>query len=313
MHGSRICAGPTLITQADNTSLLRRRMRNFRYRLRRHGTAYYRAITAALGEERVLPDFLIVGAMKSGTTSLFHYLTQHPGFCQPSTKEVHFLDNPTFYRFGEKWYRSYFPTRSQMESLGQQLGYRPVTGEATPSMVSDVYAINAHKHVPDARLVMVLRNPVDRAYSHYHHMRRSFFGEPLSFWDALDAEERRIGARRPPANTRQRQQKRSFKRYSYARRGMYIDQIEHWLQYFPREQLKIFSYEQLVNSPDEVCNELCAHIGLPPMTFETGEKRNTGHYNEPMEERCRERLTELYRPYNRRLFTFLGEDWGWPS
>tara|TARA_B100001540_G_scaffold299072_2_gene303170 strand:+ start:780 stop:1688 length:909 start_codon:yes stop_codon:yes gene_type:complete len=298
-----------VIAQAGSTSLLRRRIRNFRYRLRRHGTAYYRVVTATLGEERVLPDFLIVGAMKSGTTSLFHYLTQHPGFCPPSTKEVHFLDNPTFYRFGESWYRSHFPTRSHMQGLEQQLGYRPVTGEATPSMVSELYAINAARHVPDARLVMVLRNPVDRAYSHYHHMRRSFFGEPLSFWDALDAEARRIDADRK----RKGGATRRFKRYSYARRGMYIDQIEHWLQYFPRERLQIFSYEQLVNSPNEVCNQLCAHIGLPPMSFETDEKRNTGHYSEPMEERCRERLTELYRPYNRRLFTFLGEDWGWPS
>jgi len=94
---------------------------------------------------------------------------------------------------------------------------------------------------------------------------------------------------------------------------MYIEQIEYWLRFFPREQLKIFHFDDLASQPGEVCNEVCAFLGLPEYEFETREKRKTGHYNEPMDERSRDYLTDLFRPYNRRLFEFLGEDWGWPS
>lgn len=293
--------------------ILKKRMSNLRRRLHRFGSGYIRVVTSAFGKKRALPDFLIIGAMKCGTSSLFHYLQQHPGISGPSIKEVHFLNNPRFYRFGEPWYRSHFPTLQAMDELSNNLGYQVVTGEGTPAMISNFYAINAGKHLPNARLVVVLRDPVDRAYSHYHHMCRSFAGEPLSFWDALQAEEKRTAADIKLNWEQPEKAGAQHKRYAYAKRGMYIDQIEYWLKYFPREQLKFLHFDDLVSRPGEVCNAVCDFMELPNHEFDTREMRNPGHYTEPMGERCREYLTEQFRPYNRRLFEFLGEDWGWPS
>ena len=301
------------MSENQENFIRKRRVRNLGKRLRRRGSAYKRVVTSAFGKEHVLPDFLVIGAMKCGTTSLFHYLQQHPGISEPSIKEIHFLNNPKFYRFGESWYRSNFPTQQAMDELSSQLGYKAVTGEATPAMISNFYAINAHKHLPHARLVVVLRNPVDRAYSHYHHMRRNIFGDPLSFWDALQAEGKRTAADLKLNEEQPEKAGSMHKRYTYAKRGMYIEQIEYWLKFFPREQLKVFHFDDLVTRPGEVCNAVCDFLELPNYEFDTREMRNTGHYTEPMEERCREYLTQQFRPYNRRLFEFLGEDWGWPS
>ncbi len=299
--------------EGASPGLLRRRWRNLRYRVRRHTTAYARILPALRGAEHVLPDFLIIGSMKCGTTSLFHYLMQHPGIFGPSDKEVHFLNNPRYFRLGVNWYRSHFPTIKLMEERSAALGYTAVSGEATPTMMSHFYAINAAQIIPQAKLIVSLRNPVDRAYSHYHHMQRSFIGETLPFWEALHAEDQRIGQDMTLNAMDPSKVGREYMRWSYKHRGMYIDQIEFWLQHFPREQLLILNYEDLVSDTGAVCNQVCDFLGVPEFDFETSNKRNTGHYTEPMDERSREYLTELFRPYNRRLFDFLGEDWGWPA
>ncbi len=112
------------MSESDEVFILKKRMRKLVSRLRRYGSVNKRLITSAFGKEHVLPDFLIIGAMKCGTTSLFHYLQQHPGIIESSTKEVNFLDNPRLYRYGENWYRSHFPTCQAMESLSDSLGSR---------------------------------------------------------------------------------------------------------------------------------------------------------------------------------------------
>lgn len=285
------------------------------YRARRQASAYTRFYRyAGSGMDHALPDFLIVGAMKCGTSSLFHYLCQHPGVLPPVQKEIQYFTSPNFYRMGEAWYRSHFPTMRALDTHSEALGYRAITGEATPAMVVEEYPENAAQLVPRARLVMILRDPVERAYSHFQHTRRNWHREPLSFWEALQAEPQRTA---PPHNrTRHWPNKkalRNMKRYSYIQRGKYIDQIEHWLKYYPREQLHIVNYARLQESPAEVCDEVSAFCGLPPHNFTGFGVFNKGGYTEPMEDRCREFLTETFRASNRRLFDFLGQDWQWPS
>tara|TARA_R110002072_G_scaffold44130_2_gene123774 strand:+ start:241 stop:723 length:483 start_codon:yes stop_codon:yes gene_type:complete len=160
---------------------------------------------------------------------------------------------------------------------------------------------------------MILRDPVERAYSHYHHAKRSFAGKPLSFWDALQAEEKRLKKDLRANEAQPEGATSTLKRYSYTRRGMYINQIEQWLHYLPREQLMIFSTPALKEDIVTLCEQAYQFLGLPPFKVNVRERRNQGGYSERMDERSRENLTELFRPYNRRLIEFLGEDWGWPS
>ena len=301
------------MAEANDDGMISRRLGNFQRSFTRHSSGLLRRWTAGDATDHVLPNFLIVGAMKCGTTSIYHNLLQHPGFVAPSRKEIHYFSSGWNFRNGESWYRNHFPTQTELAETSELIGYRALTGEATPAMVCNSYAINAAELVPDAKIVMILRNPVDRAYSHYHHQRNTFFSDRLSFWDALQAEEGRIGRDLVFNETAPHRVTRHFRRYSYARRGMYIDQIEHWLKHYPREQIKIIHQGDLKTQPAALMKDISTFIGLPEHDFVNLERKNTGHYTEPMEERCRDYLTELFRPYNHRLFAFLGEDWGWPS
>ncbi len=265
-----------------------------------------------LGNSHVLPDFLIIGAAKSGTTSLFHYLLQHPGVAAPSVKEVAFFNSPNNYRLGENWYRAHFPAKIAMQKLSNTLGYRALTAEATPSMNINTHAAHAHALVPQARLIIILRNPVDRTYSHYQHQRRKIPREKLPFWDALQAEPDRTAEDLRLNNIDPDKVGHLLRRYGYTHKSLYIDHIEHWLEYFPREHLKIVNFETLTREPQIVCDEIFQHVGLPAYKINQTRTLNPGAYKETMEDRCREYLTEYFRPYNRRLFEFLDEGWDWP-
>lgn len=258
-----------------------------------------------------LPDFLIIGAMKCGTTTLFDMLTQHPGFLPPVIKEIQYLNNPTVYRRGERWYRAHFPAEKTLERRGLALGYRPVTGEATPSMSSPMYAENAARLVPDARLVVTLRNPVDRAYSHYQHMLHHARPERLGFREALERERALLDAGCTITPDSFREQAPALLKFGYLNRGRYALELEHWLRYFPREQFLFLNFDTWKHRPEAAAARVARHVGLPQHRFRKVQA-NRGNYWQALPEDCRAWLTDYYRPWNRRLYALLGEDWGWP-
>lgn len=299
------------MSQPD-TDLIKKRIGTLRYRVSRYLDAQLVRLYAPLCKRHSLPDFLIVGAMKCGTTSLFNYLIDHPGVIPPRKKEVHYFHSPRNRKYGDNWYRAHFPSQSAIRKLSRQLGYRAITGEATPAMVSNLYALSAGALLPDAKLIMILRNPTDRAYSHYQHQRRRFLNENLPFWEALQAEDARIAHDIDLNNTEPDKVSSAIKRFSYKHRGKYIDQIHRWLSYYPREQLLILNYQDLKVAPDQLFEQVCRFLELPDHKFNTDQRFNVGGYKDPMDDRCKQYLDDYFRPYNRRLFDFLGEDWGWP-
>lgn len=260
----------------------------------------------------VLPDFLIIGAMKSGTTTLFNTLTQHPGFIAPVVKEVQFFNNPRNFKRGEGWYRAHFPTARKIQSQAERLGYRPLSAEATPAMSNPLYAVNAARLVPQARLIVSLRNPVDRAWSHYQHMRRHPIPERNDFAQAIqnDLAWRRQGLQLTADSPRHLFSK--LVKRSYVQRGYYVEQLEHWLRFFPRRQFLILDFEQWKRDPPAAARRISRFVGLPGHPFQA-RKFNAGGYREAMPADCRALLEAHYRPFNRRLFKLLGEDWGWST
>ena len=151
-------------------------------RTERHPWWVYRRLTFHL---RPLPRFLIIGAKRCGTTSTYSYLVQHPRIMAAWRKEVHFFDNARKYPRGEPWYRAHFPRA------------RPglISGEATPEYMfrPDATARMA-RHVPGARLIALLRNPVDRTVSQYHfRVRRGV--ERRGLEEALEAQPRELSGR----------------------------------------------------------------------------------------------------------------------
>lgn len=249
---------------------------------------------------RVMPDFLIIGAMKGGTTSLFQYLAKHPSIRPPFRKEIKYFD--LHYRQGSGWYRAHFPTRFKMRG--------GITGEATPYyMFHPLAPKRIAADLPQVKLIAILRNPVDRAYSHYNHMVR-VGREPLSFEEALDREEERLSGevekiKADPAYS-------TFKHlhYSYQARGRYAEQIGTWLGLFLRNQMMFLSSEELYTSPSTLYAKAIEFLGLPHWEPQGFKAFKQGAY-EDIPARSRARLAKYFEPHNRKLYDLVGIDFGW--
>ncbi len=249
-------------------------------------------------DARALPDAMIIGAMKAGTSSLHYYLTQHPQVIAPLRKEVHYFDL-NFGR-GEAWYRANFG----------RAGHGGVNIDSSPYyLFHPQVPERAHALVPDARLIVLLRDPVRRAYSHYWH-ERDKGREPLSFEDAIAAEPDRIGRDHERLASGEIGRSAAHQHFSYLARGRYAEQLERWLRVYPREQLLVLRFEDLASDPLPVLNRSLAYLGLPAMQDARLEPRNTRKYA-PIAPATDERLREYFRPHDAALEALLGERPSW--
>ncbi len=247
---------------------------------------------------RPLPDFLVIGAQKAGTTALYAYLRWHPGITGPSWKEVSFFDRH-WWR-GEAWYRGQFPLRA-----GERL-----VGEASPSyLFHPLAARRARSLVPDAKVVALLRDPVDRAYSQYQH-EVALGREPLSFEDALAAEDDRLAGEVERLIDDPRAFSRAWWDHAYAARGRYAEQLERWLAVFPREQLLVVPTEELGERPAETYASILAFLGAERYELPDYPRVFDRDY-EPMRPATRAALAATFAEPNRRLEALLGRELGW--
>jgi hypothetical protein len=257
---------------------------------------------------RVLPDFIIIGAQRSGSTSLYNYLIEHPDILPGLMKEVHFFDNN--YHKGVNWYRSFFPLAYSIRRMERNHKRRTITGEATPYYLFYPHAPKRiHATCPDVKLIVLLRNPVERAYSHYHHEVRLGV-EELPFAEAIEREKTNIP--REMAMILDDENYRSFghQNYSYLSRGIYIEQLEVWNEYFSRDNMLVLKSEELFSNPDLVLGRTFAFLGVSEQTSIDYQIHNSLSYNE-IEPEIFESLTDFFEPYNQRLYHFLEMNLGW--
>ena len=269
---------------------------------------FVRRLQGARGT-RVLPDFLIVGAQKSGTTSLHRYLTRHPQVREGILKEVHFFDGGIeegvdAHGLGPGWYRSHFPLRSELRP-GQQVF------EASPAyLFHPLAAERIAALMPRAKLVAILRDPTDRALSHYFHNVRPNRGglEPLALAEALEAEEARLA----PLIAAGDYGARAFRAYSYKARGRYLEQLERYWAQFGRESLLVLRAEDLFEDPAGLMRRLFEFLGLDPAAGPGGyEPVHVGGNREAVDPGVRAALEAHFAPHNRTLYAALGRDMGW--
>ena len=256
-----------------------------------------------------LPDFLIIGAQKSGTSSLYHWLTQHPRVRQATKKEIHYFDARYAFRSVD-WYRSFFPETQPESALAADDRPHLLAGEATPYyMFHPCVPRRVAQVLPGVKLLAILRNPVDRAYSHYHMAVRAR-REQLSFEDAIEAEAERLEGEveRLLADDRYRSPVHCF--HSYLARGVYVDQLVRWAEFFAPEQMLILKAADLRADPAATVRKALDFLELPPSEFDFAESYNTRQYP-PLNPATRNRLVEYFEPHNRRLYDFLGVDFGW--
>ena len=257
----------------------------------------------------MLPDFLIIGAQKAGTTSLYEFAVRHPAIAPAYKKEINYFQRS--YQQGEPWYRSNFPVKAPRYFFTKKSNPRLLTGEA--SIHYFFYSLvprRAKETLPDVKLIVMLRNPVDRAYSHYH-MALRIYKETLSFEKALELEATRCAE----------YQKESVKiggdicwtnyhMFSYLARGVYADQLENWFNHFDKEQFLILTTEDFHDNPQRTLDQVFDFLQVPPFQMENINNVNVGNY-QAMNEDTRKFLVKYYRPHNERLAKLLQRDFDW--
>ena len=254
----------------------------------------YGRATAGL---RPLPDFLILGAQKAGTTALYAYLRWHPQITGPSFKEVSFFDR--HYARGERWYRAHLPIRRSA-----------LVGEATPGYLFHPLAPErVARMLPHARLIALLRNPVDRAFSHYQH-EVALGREELSFEEALAREDERMEGEvermlRDPAYF-----SHAWWNYTYAARGRYAEQLERWFAAFPREQLLVLLTDDLAADTAGTYRRVLDFLRVDPRGLGSYPRIFEREYDQMVPE-TRARLEAEFAEPNRRLAELLGRDLPW--
>jgi hypothetical protein len=264
-----------------------------------------RALRLATSPLRPLPDFVIFGAAKCGTTSLYDYLAQHPMVVPCRAKEVHFADRERNAARGPRWYRSWFPTTSQLRKAGRAVGAeRAVCGEATPNYLTTPGAAGRLQAVvPDARLIALFREPGDRSWSHYrmfHHERATLEG----FAADLPVEAELLA---PDVMKLWGDRSHEFLRQSY-----YAAFLIEWFEAFPREQILVLRSEDLFAQPRETFARVCDHLGLAtiePPAFETA---NQGAGDQDLSPEVRAWLDDHFAEPNRQLAELTSGDIVWP-
>jgi hypothetical protein len=257
-----------------------------------------RRLTSSL---RALPDFVIIGTQKGGTSSLYQYLRAHPDVLSTVKKEVHYFSR--YVGAGEEWYRSNFPLLVELSALQAVRGRRPLVGESSPSyLFHPLVGERMRDLLPDVRLIVLLRDPVERAFSHYRHKVRQG-RESLSFADAIAAEPERLGAHEGFEH-------RDVFEFSYVTRGRYAEQLQRWFAAFPRERFLILRSEDLYEHPAEAYRRTLDFLELEPAGLPRFEVHNRG-IAMPMDPAVRRALIDVFAAPNQHLYQLLGADLGW--
>jgi hypothetical protein len=258
---------------------------------------------------RVLPDFIIAGAQKGGTSSLYSYLVRHSHVVAARKKEVHFFDR--HFAKGERWYRASFSTRRAMQATEKEHGAPVLTGEASPSYTFHPLAAERMAALlPRVRIVLLLRDPVERAHSHWR-MSHERGADRLDFESAIDAEDDRLAGEMDRVRADDTYFSKPLKHWSYVARGLYDVQMERWLGAFPREQLLVRSAEEFFADPHGVHERVLDFLDLPRQPLADAEVVNRGATRSPMADATRRRLIKRFRDHDERLFDQLGERFDW--
>ncbi|MEM7453547.1 MAG: sulfotransferase [Planctomycetota bacterium] len=271
--------------------------------LKKRVNRFYRAVS---WRQRVLPGLIIIGAQKSGTTSLHSYLCQHPQLVPAYRKEVHFFDgglDPAIdtWAKGIQWYHSHFPRQ-------QELSNRQIAFEASPLyLFNPLVAERMSSTLPEVKLVAILRNPVERALSQFFYETR-IGHESLQVMDAFSAEEKRL----EPAWRDRNYKTSEFIHNSYLARGIYYQQISRFLDVFPREQLLILDSGTFFKAPEAGLKQVFRFAGVDSgFPVQDLKAVNVGGNRTEVEQSVYEFLKNFYQPHNERLFDVLGTRFDW--
>jgi cytochrome c-type biogenesis protein CcmH/NrfG len=243
------------------------------------------------------PNFIIIGTVKGGTTSLYSYLTQHPQILPAIRKEIGFWSNDAgnFPR-GLDWYRAHLPVISPTQTY--------ITGEATPYYLTCPDACERLARVfPHTKSIVLLRNPIDRAISRYYmYVREGLEHRPLEI--VLRSELDYLNTHAVTDRSISQISTRCILP------GLYLKYLQQWLQWFPPEQLAIFKSEDFFSDPAAILDRTFQFLGVEPDRLSSYPIQNQGYYPAAPES-IRQALGDFFKPHNQALETFLGQQFNW--
>jgi len=279
-------------------------------KLHKVSSKLYRKYCSITGPLHILPDYYILGVVKGGTTSLYNYLIEHPDI-QPSVgKEIDYFGE-LYYR-GLNWYKACFPLQFHKTIVEKLQKKKFLTGEATPRYIEHPFVPERIKKVtPNAKFIILLRNPIDRAYSHWNmNFRRK--DDTLTFDQAIQQEEKRIEGEYEKMKNDFKYFNWTYYSYAYKEHGKYIEKLERWIKIFPKERFLILRSEELFEDPAKAFHKTIEFLGLEKWDLKQYIAYKKRKYEKPkMDINVRNQLSEFFKPYNEKLYQFLGKDFGW--
>jgi len=264
----------------------------------------YRGFTRRL---RILPDFIIIGSPKCGTTALYDYLIQHKNVFPALWKEIYFFDR--YYPRGINWYRSNFCfnlTKFFLTKIKQQ---EFITGESTPTYIHHpLVAKRIAKHLPNVKLIVLLRNPTERAYSHYQMEKRLGY-ENLEFDEALEKENERLEGKEKRMIEDPNYYSYDWQIHSYRHGGHYAELLQKWFDIFPKKNFLILKTDDFNANPSKIFYQVLDFLNLPKQDVNYN-KINVGKYPE-LNLKIKKDLDEYFKIHNEKLNNLLNRNFGW--
>ena len=281
------------------------------HRAKRLGRAVSIRVGAATSSRRQLPSFVLVGAQRAGTTSFFRALQSHPLVHSANYhKGVNYFD--VNYGRGLAWYQGHFPTVRSLQRRTDEVPGKPVTFEASGYyMFHPRAAERMGRDLPDARILMMLRDPVERAYSAWKHEHARGF-ETESFERALELEEERLAGEVERMRADDDYQSARHRHQAYRLRGQYAEQLERMQEFFPADRIHVIESESFFEQPETTYGGVLEFLGLPRVMPDRFDRWN-GRPSSPMPAATRQALREHFAPHDRALAELLGREPAWLS
>lgn len=269
--------------------------------LKRH----YFALT---GPIRVLPDFLIIGAKRCGTTSLFYHLPEHPMISKSHHDNMGFFNDN--FHLGVNWYKSFFPTIFVKNKFEKKFGKFLSFDVTSKYMEDECTANNIKKTEPDMKIIVILRNPVDRAYSQFHVSVKEQT-EQMNFEDAVSKEIEKL---KIEFNEKSDEKLKKFplENFHYIKKGLYAMQLKSWFRIFHRENILVLSTEEFEKNQDKIYKKIFNFLEIDDFKIKNQERMQKGHYP-PMNTNIRNVLLDFFKPHNDELFSLIGEKFDWDN
>lgn len=255
---------------------------------------------------RMSPDFIIIGGRRCGSTSLYNYLIQHPCVAPALRKEIHYFS--TKYHKGLSWYKANFPSTLYKWYFNKTKKKNLITGEASPYYLSNPHAPKRiYQTFPEVKLVALLRNPIERAFSDFKHSNE----ETLSFDEAIKKEETRLSGEKEKILSDPDYVSISHWTQAYIAQGIYVEQLKNWMEIFPKDQILILKSEDLFSNPENALKTVYKFLNLENFNLEEYKRYNYTDSLETMESSTRKQLEEYFKSHNEHLYEFLGRRFDW--